>query len=108
MTIISLEKLLKTSTDGTLKKIVQNAQFMDDLTSSLKRELEPDLACQLLAANVREGGELVLIASSSAWAAKLRFEGDRLMAVAVAAGCKLRSYRVSVSKTPSARNSPQA
>jgi len=102
MTIISLEKLLKSSAGGTLRKIVQNAQFLDDLTASLKKELEPDLAANLLAASVRTDGELVLIASSSAWAAKLRFEGDRLMAVAVAAGCPVQSYRVSVSKTPSA------
>ena len=79
MSIISLEKLLKSGSDGPLDKVVQSAQYMDKLTTAIRAGLSQDLAENVIAASLRDEGELVVVASSSAWAAKLRFEEVRLI-----------------------------
>ncbi len=96
MSIIRLDKLLNTSTDNTLGKIIQRAKDLDRLTTRLRAELDPDTALSLLAANVRADGELVVVASSSAWAAKLRFEGQKLMQAASSGGTTVTSFRIRV------------
>ncbi len=98
MTIIRLENLLKARAGGTLSKIIQRAQNMDALTTALRAELPADAGQNLLAANLREGGELVLVCSSSAWASRLRFESDMLMEAARKAGLTVNSCRVTVSQ----------
>ena len=98
MTIIRLENLLKTGAGGTLDEIIQRAQNMDALTTALRAELPADAGENLLAANLRENGELVLICSSSAWASRLRFESDKLIAAARRAGLTINHCRVSVSQ----------
>ncbi len=97
MSIIRLDKLLKSSPSGSLAKIIRRARDMDDLTTRLRVALDPKTAESLLAANVRDNGELVVVASSSAWAAKLRFESEKLMGVARADGTAVNRFRVSVS-----------
>lgn len=96
MSIIRLDKLLKSGSDGNLGKVIRRAQEMDQLTTRLRAELEPDTAESLLAANVRDNGELVLVASTSAWAAKIRFEGERLMQAASDGDIRVTSCRVRV------------
>lgn len=96
MSIIRLNDLLNSGNTDTLGKIIQRAQDLDDLTTQLRGELEPDTALALLAANVRDDGELVVVASSSAWAAKLRFEGEKLMQTARDGGASVTSFRVRV------------
>ncbi len=98
MSIISLEKLLKSDAPGTLNKIVQTAQNMDKLTSALRQRLSPDAAANLLAATVDENEALTLIATSSAWATTLRFESETLLTAAIEHGEKVSSCRVSVTK----------
>lgn len=73
-----LEKLLKSGRDHSLEKIIRKARDMDDLTGHLRRHLSPDMAENLVAANLRDNGELVLICTTSAWAARLRYEADTL------------------------------
>jgi len=98
MSIIRLENLLKVRASGTLSKIIQRAQNMDKLTTALRAALPADEGQNLLAANLREGGELVLVCSSSAWASRLRFESDMLMEAARKAGLTVNSCRVTVSQ----------
>lgn len=98
MSITRLKNLLKTGAGGTLDEIIQRAQNMDELTTALRSELPADTAPNLLAANLREDGELVLICASSAWASRLRFESDNLMTVARKAGLDVQTCRVSVSQ----------
>ncbi len=98
MTIIRLENLLKAGGGGTLDKIIQRAQQMDELTTALRAELPADAGENLIVANLREDGELVLVCASSAWASRLRFESDKLMQVARKTGLTVRSCRVSVSQ----------
>ena len=98
MTIIRLENLLKAGGGGTLDKIIQRAQQMDELTTALRAELPADAGENLIVANLREDGELVLVCASSAWASRLRFGSDKLMQVARKTGLTVRSCRVSVSQ----------
>ena len=79
MTISRLEKLLKSATNSPLGQLVQGARDRQDLVSLLCAKLDPDLARQIVAANLRDDGELVLICRSSAWASRLRFESDSLL-----------------------------
>jgi len=98
MTITRLEDLLKTGAGGTLDEIIQRAQNMDELTTALRAELPGDAGENLLAANLREDGELVLVCASSAWASRLRFESDKLIEVARKAGLDVKTCRVAVSQ----------
>ena len=98
MTIIRLENLLKARAGSTLNKIIQRAQNMEELTTALRAELAADAGQNLLAANLREGGELVLVCTSSAWASRLRFESDTLMEVARKTGLTVNTCRVTVSQ----------
>ena len=99
MTITRLEDLLKTGAGGTLDEIIQRAQNMDELTTALRAELPADAGPNLLAANLREDGELVLICASSAWASRLRFESDKLIEVTRKAGLDVKTCRVVVSQS---------
>ncbi len=97
MSIIRLEKLLNTGPGGPLGEIVQRAQNMDQLTAAMRSVLPEEAQSQLLAANLRENGELVLICSSSSWAARLRFEGEQLIEAARLTGADVNKCRVKVS-----------
>lgn len=97
MSIIRLDKLLKTGSDSALEKIVQRAQNLDDLTGAIRAVLPAEAQSSLLGANLRENGELVLICSSSSWAARLRFESDQLIKAARLTGVDVKKCRVKVS-----------
>lgn len=98
MPVKKLENLLNSGTSGTLDKLIRTARDMDSLTGALQSALDPDIADHLLAANVRDDGELVVICRSSAWASRIRFEADALLAAAANAGFDADSIRVSVSQ----------
>ena len=59
--------------------------------------MTPDLAGSLIAANVKSGGQLVIVARSPAFAARLRFEEERLIAAARKAGENADTLKVRVS-----------
>lgn len=69
---------------------------MDSLTSALRAALAADLAENLIAANVRDDGSLVLVCSSSAWASRLRFETDNLVRIARKTGADVHGCVVRV------------
>ena len=96
MAITKLENLLNAHENNGLDKIIQRAQTLDSLTSSLQAALPPDLAGNLIAANVREDGDLVLVCSSPAWASRLRFEADQLAEIARKSGMTVRGCIVRV------------
>ena len=52
----------------------------------------------VVAANVRENGELVVIAASPAWANRLRYEEETLLAAAREAGLNPAACRVRVTQ----------
>ena len=60
--------------------------------------LPGDCAGAIVAANVRDDKSLVVIAASSAWASRLRYETDALLAAARGAGIAASSCRVRVTQ----------
>lgn len=77
--------------------MVQRAQAMARLADRLAAALPEDLAAGIRAANIRDDGELVVIADSPAWAARLRFEGEKLLAAARDANEQVTTISVRVS-----------
>jgi hypothetical protein len=98
MSITKLENLLKSHENKRLDKIIQRAQHMDTLTSALQAGLPADLAENLVAANVREDGDLVVVCRSPAWASRLRFEAERLIEIAKSTGVDVHGCTVRVSR----------
>jgi hypothetical protein len=92
-----LENLLNASQNTELADVVARARDMGTLAQKLAASLPADYADGLVAANVRPDGELVVIARSPAWAARLRYEGDTLRAAAIAAGQQVGQVSVRVS-----------
>lgn len=97
MPVDKLEDVLKSNQNTELAEVVARARDMGTLTEQLAASLPADYADGLVAANVRADGELVVIARSPAWAARLRYESDNLRAAAVAAGQQVASVSVRVS-----------
>ena len=93
-----LKNLLNPCSDGDLGSIVRRAKELGELTNLLARSLPEDLAGAIVAANVRENGELVVIAASSAWASRLRCESDARLEAARTAGIEAATCRVRVSQ----------
>jgi hypothetical protein len=93
-----LENLLKPSNNGSLGDIIRHAREMGDLVQALQKALPYDQAPAISAANIRDDGTLVVLASSSAWAARLRFESERLMAAARSSGKTVLSCTVRVGR----------
>ncbi|MGB5245159.1 MAG: DciA family protein [Woeseia sp.] len=97
MTIVSLENLLKSGASSRLEKIVQTAKDMGALTQALRDDLGQDLAASLVSASVRED-ELILLCSSSAWAARMRYETEKLLATAKKTGVAASRCQVKVAR----------
>ncbi len=98
MTTSKLESLLKSNKDGDLGGLVNRAQRMGELTQVLARALPEADRGAIVAANVREDGELVVICASSAWASRLRYETELLLKAANNAGSKALTCRIRVSQ----------
>ena len=95
----SLENLLNPSKDGELAHIVRRARDMGELATALARSLPPEEGASILAANVRDDGELVILCSSSAWASRLRFAADDLLAAARTQGADVSRCSVRVARS---------
>lgn len=98
MSIVPLQKLLESTADGPLEQLLRRAQMADRLTARLKAALAPDMACHLQAANMRTDGQLVVIADSPAWAARLRYESDRLIVAARQGGAETTACKIIVAR----------
>lgn len=95
----SLENLLNPSKNGELGAIVRRAKDMGELASALAGAVAPDEGASIVAANVRENGELVVLCQSSAWASRLRFLSDILLDAAKAHGTDPTSCTVRVARS---------
>ena len=91
-----LENLLKANNDGGLGDIVRRARDMGHLVEKLQMSLPRDEAQGVVAANIRENGELVVMVSSPVWASRLRFESETLLSAARATGADVTSCSVRV------------
>ncbi len=93
-----LKNLLFPGNDGDLGKIVRRAREMGELTEVLAKALPPDQAPGIAAANLRDDGELVVIAATPAWASRLRYEADTLLDAARSVGLEAHTCRIRVSQ----------
>lgn len=93
-----LGTLLDPNNGGGLGDIVRRARDMGELADILARALPDDAAHAIVAANLREGGDLVVVAATSAWANRLRYEADTLLKAAGAAGIEAKACRIRVSR----------
>lgn len=91
-----LKNLLNACNDGDLDSVVRRARALGELTEKLARALPDEYAGAVLAANLRDDGELVVLAASSAWASRLRYETEVLLAAAREAGLSPTACRVRV------------
>lgn len=98
MTAKQLGNLLNSSANGDLGALVRRARDMGELTAILSRALPAELAGSLVAANIREDRELVVICQSSAWASRLRFEEATLLDAARAHGISVDKVSVRVAR----------
>ena len=64
---------------SALNDLAQQAAAAADLATALRAVLAPNAAAELRSAALREDGTLVVMTGSSAWAARLRFESERLL-----------------------------
>jgi len=94
-----LKNLLNSSAGGELGDIVRRARKMGELTHVLCDGLPDEYAGAIVAANLREDGDLVIIAASSAWASRLRYETDALLAAAREAGLSPNACRIRVTQS---------
>jgi len=101
MTTNKLENLLNPNNNGDLGNLIGRAQRMGELTDILCAALPKCDRSAIVAANLRDDGELVVICASSAWASRLRFETEVLLKTAQDSGLKARSCRVRVSQNQS-------
>jgi len=93
-----LKNLLNPSADGDLGELISRAQRMGELTDILASALPESDRISIVAANVREDGELVVICASSAWASRLRYETEALLEAATRAGITAHTCRIRVSQ----------
>ncbi len=98
MPIKSLENLLNANDNGDLGNIVKHARDMGALVQTLLKALPADHVASIAAANIRDDGRLVILAISSAWASRLRFETDALIAAARETGADITSCTVRVAR----------
>ncbi len=98
MTLKRIDKLLNSKGGNPLEELVQHAQDMDDLALRVRLSLDPAARDSIAAANLRDDGEMVVVCRSSAWAARLRFESERLMQAARDGGYAVTRCRVRVGR----------
>ncbi len=98
MSIKRLENLLNINDGGDLGDIVKRAREMGALVQVLQQALTADHAASIVAANIRDDGQLIVLANSSAWAARLRFESDALIDAARKSGADVTSCTVRVAR----------
>ncbi len=98
MPIKRLKNLLNTNDNGDLGDIVQHARNMDALLQVLQKALPEEYVASIAAANIRGDGQLVILANSSAWASRLRFETGALIAAARETGADVTSCTVRVAR----------
>jgi hypothetical protein len=94
-----LKNILSPCSDGDLGSIVRRARELGELTRLLSQALPEEFSGAVVAANVRENGDLVVIAASSAWASRLRYETETLLKAAQTAGIDAATCRVRVSRS---------
>jgi hypothetical protein len=81
-----------------LGKLVRHAQDMGSLAQIVRGALPREAAAGIAAVNLHDDGVLVVLAQTPAWAARLRFEAEAMLAAACKSGIAATSCRVRVNR----------
>ena len=65
---------------SALNDLARRAEASLDLAETLRAGLPREMSGELRSASLHDDGTLLVLAGSPAWAARLRFEGDALLA----------------------------
>lgn len=95
------------ATDHDLQPVVAKAREINALANLCKEFLPPELASQIRPANL-QGGKLVVLASNSAAAAKLKLLSGSLSDFLVKRGAKVNSVSVKVQPSEADKAGPVA
>jgi hypothetical protein len=82
---------------SALHDLAKQAETAMGLAAALRAGLPPEMSAELRSASLRDDGTLVVLASSPAWAARLRFERETLLARCHALHPQVRRVTVRVS-----------
>lgn len=98
MSARKLTDLLNPNGNGDLDVLVRRARELGALAEALARALPAELAADVVAANVREDGELVVVCRTPARAARIRYESGTLRAAASSVGENVNRVTVRVAR----------
>ncbi len=84
---------------GSLRGLFERAAVLTELDRQLRQHLPPTLAGQIRLGNVH-GGRLVFVASSAAWASRLRLEQAAILRLARTLGVDARTLTIKVAPLP--------
>lgn len=93
-----LDTLLGRTDQSALGRLAAKAGRMDALLKAVTAAVPDELAPGVVALNLRDSGELVLLCRSAAYASRVRFEADAIQAAAREAGFTTDRVVVRVSR----------
>ena len=89
---------------SALNDLARQAQASMDLAAKLRAGLPPEMSAELRSASLHDDGTLVVMAASPAWAARLRFETQILLACCRELHPQVRRVAVRVSGAPAEKS----
>jgi hypothetical protein len=93
----SLSKLIS-SQDSRIGQLAQEARSRLELADHIRTGLPPELSAELTACALDANQTLIVRASNPAWAARLRFESERLLDLCRQRHPQTRSVKVKVTR----------
>jgi hypothetical protein len=93
----SLSELISLS-NSPLSRLAQEARSRLELADHIRAGLADDLSAEMTSCILDTDGTLVVRASNPAWAARLRFESERLLVLCRERRPETRSVKVKVSR----------
>lgn len=82
--------------DSNLGQLAAAARLRSDLSEHMRTGLGEPLGTAIMHCNVHDDGTLVVVAANSEWAARLRFEAQKLLALCAEHGITATSVKVRV------------
>ncbi len=98
MSKYKLKNILNSKDQHDLGSLVENTKRLAKLTENLSFTLPESDRHAIVAANIKNNGELIVICASSAWASRLRYKTKALISAANKTGIKANSCKIRVSE----------
>ncbi len=93
-----LDQLINTGNNSELAEVIKRAEKAGKLVDALQRALPAEAGASIVAANIRDDGTLVVLARSSAWASRLRYEAAAMLAALETRGMPASRCEVRVAR----------